>query len=107
MAAPAAIEPTGVALLGSTGSIGRQTIDVLTSAGGDRFKVVAMAAGTSEDVFARQVQRLRPRVVAMAAAGASRRITVPAGTTWLDTPDAMVQMALRDDVDLVIVATGG
>jgi len=107
MARPTANQPIGVALLGSTGSIGRQTIDVLSSADRDRFRVVAMAAGSNEGVFAGQVTRLRPSVVAMASSVASERVAVPAGTAWIDAPDAMEQMAVREDVDLVIVATGG
>src|SRR5436190_20216248 len=51
-AAVTAPGPVRVALLGSTGSIGRQTLDVLTSAGPDAFRVVAMAAGRDAATFA-------------------------------------------------------
>ena len=42
---PSSTAPLRVALLGSTGSIGRQTLDVLEAAGPDAFRVVALAAG--------------------------------------------------------------
>jgi 1-deoxy-D-xylulose-5-phosphate reductoisomerase len=98
---------TRVALLGSTGSIGRQAIDVLTAAETGAFDVVALAAGRDADTLSEQAALLRPRVVSMADREASARLRLPEGTTRLDAPDALVQMAVDDDVDLVIVATGG
>src|SRR5918993_5650489 len=81
--------PRGVALLASTGSIGRQTIDVL-AAHPDRFRVVALAAGTDRDGLHAQVDRLRPVVSALGA-----------------SDDGLIELATRDDVDLVVIATGG
>jgi len=98
---------TGVALLGSTGSIGRQTIDVLTSAEVGDFDVVALAAGRDADTLSEQAEQLQPRVVSIADPEAAARLRMPDGCTRLDGADALVQMAVRDDVDLVIVATGG
>ena len=50
--------PLGVALLGSTGSIGAQAVDVL-EAHGDRFRVVALATGRNAAALEGQVARLR------------------------------------------------
>ena len=96
-----------MALLGSTGSIGRQSLDVLESAGSECFDVVALATGQDVETFQAQLDRLQPRVVAMASTAAADRLALPDGTRRLDAPDAMEQMAVRDDVDLVVVATGG
>jgi 1-deoxy-D-xylulose-5-phosphate reductoisomerase len=96
-----------VALLGSTGSIGRQTVDVLTAAGQEAFEVVALAAGRDVVTLDAQVQRLRPRVVSMADRDAAARLRPPPGTRRVDGETALLEMATRDDVDLVIVATGG
>ena len=98
---------TGVALLGSTGSIGRQTVDVLTSGEAGAFDVVALAAGRNAATISDQAERLRPKVVSLADPEAAVDLRLPDGATRLDTADALVQMATRDDVDLVIVATGG
>jgi 1-deoxy-D-xylulose-5-phosphate reductoisomerase len=95
-----------VALLGSTGSIGRQALDVLTSAKG-RFEVVAMAAGSDAATFARQLDQARPRVAALADKTAAVSLDVPPETTLERAPDALEQFATRQDVDLVVVATGG
>ena len=89
MSSASSPEPRGVALLGSTGSIGRQTVDVL-AAHPDAFRVVALATGTNREALEEQVSRLQPAV------------SVVGGDD-----DALVELATRDDVDLVVVGTGG
>ena len=99
-------EPQGVALLGSTGSIGRQTMDVLASHP-DLFRVVALAAGRDARELSAQVHATKPRVVALADAEARRDLVLPDTTELLGDEDALETMATREDVDLVVVATGG
>ena len=53
-----------VAVLGSTGSIGVQALDIIDHFP-DRFEVVALAAGRNVDLLARQVRRHRPKLVAI------------------------------------------
>jgi 1-deoxy-D-xylulose-5-phosphate reductoisomerase len=98
--------PTRVALLGSTGSIGRQALDVLAGLG-DAFEVVAMAAGRDAERFAAQVAAVRPRVVTLADHDALSRLELPPGTVADGSDEALTAFATRDDVDLVLVATGG
>jgi 1-deoxy-D-xylulose-5-phosphate reductoisomerase len=98
----------GVALLGSTGSIGRQAIDVL--AGDATFRVVALAAGTNAGLLAEQVERLRPSAAALAEdapANAIARRVRDAGAALLVGDDALVELATRDDVEMVVVGTAG
>src|SRR4051794_12678984 len=59
-----------VAVLGSTGSVGTQTLDVLTRLP-DSFHVVGLAAGHWSDVFAAQVQTWEPACAAIATNGVS------------------------------------
>jgi 1-deoxy-D-xylulose-5-phosphate reductoisomerase len=89
MSSASSPEPRGVALLGSTGSIGRQVVDVL-AAHPDAFRIVALATGTNRQALEEQVSRLQPAV------------SVVGGDD-----DALVELATRDDVDLVVVGTGG
>jgi 1-deoxy-D-xylulose-5-phosphate reductoisomerase len=56
-----------IAILGSTGSIGRQTLDVVESLS-DRFCVVALAAGQNMELLAAQVMRHRPGLVSVSDA---------------------------------------
>jgi 1-deoxy-D-xylulose-5-phosphate reductoisomerase len=99
--------PVRVALLGSTGSIGRQTLDVIDSAGPDAFRVTALAAGRDATSFAAQLAAVRPAVASLADTEALARLEAPTGTTIDHAPGALERFATRDDVDMVIVATGG
>ncbi|MFN3926172.1 MAG: 1-deoxy-D-xylulose-5-phosphate reductoisomerase [Pseudanabaenaceae cyanobacterium] len=54
-----------LALLGSTGSIGTQTLDIVQQYP-DRFSVVSMCAGSNVELFAQQVCKFRPELVAIA-----------------------------------------
>lgn len=90
----------GIAILGSTGSIGRQTLDVIRALN-QEFRVVALAAGSNHKLLAEQVAEFRPKMV------------------WaegnFDTHDfdfecefiPMENMVADFEVDLVMVATTG
>lgn len=94
-----------IAVLGSTGSIGRQTLDVVRSLPG-RFNVIALAAGNNVTLLEEQVREFRPRFV---CAGREADYVMARGSSsglpvrWAE----MVEMAAHPDVDLVIVATVG
>ena len=114
MSSPSSADPAGagdraprrVALIGSTGSIGRQTVDVL-SALPDAFRVVALAAGNNAALLAEQADRLRPAAVAIAAEAGPAGLDLPLGTERVKGPDALIELATRDDVDIVVIGTGG
>jgi 1-deoxy-D-xylulose-5-phosphate reductoisomerase len=97
-----------VAILGSTGSIGVQALDVVGRFP-DRFEVVALAAGKNVERAAAQVRAFRPRLVAMAdaAAAAALRPLVPAGTAVLAGDDGVVECAVHPDVEFVLAAISG
>ena len=95
-----------MALLGSTGSIGRQTLEVL-AAHPDTFRVVGLAAGSNVGLLEEQAARFRPVVVSLGAEPRVATLDLPPGTIRVDGPDALEALATHDDVDLVIVATGG
>ena len=90
---------TRVAVLGSTGSIGTQTLDIV-AARPDRYEVAALGAASSVDLLVEQVERFRPPVVAIAdaslAAGLADR--VPAGTEVLAGGSALAEAALTAEV---------
>jgi 1-deoxy-D-xylulose-5-phosphate reductoisomerase len=98
--------PRRVALLGSTGSIGRQAVDVL-AAHPDAFEVVALATGSNGAVLAEQAARLKPSTVALGDEARLAALDLPPGTERLGGADALEELATRDDVDLVVVGTGG
>jgi len=95
-----------VALIGSTGSIGRQTVDVLAAMPG-AFRVVALAAGHNTTLLAEQAQRLKPAVVVAAEESPGSGLDLPPGTALHHGDDALAALVTRDDVDIVVVGTGG
>jgi 1-deoxy-D-xylulose-5-phosphate reductoisomerase len=99
-----------IAILGSTGSIGRSALSVV-DAHADRLEVVGLAAGTNAALLASQVQRYRPRVVAMATAHALDHARAAFDPHRPDTvavgPDGLVAVATHPDVDIVLCASSG
>src|SRR4029079_12934744 len=88
-----------VALLGSTGSIGRQTVEVL-AAHPDTFTVVALAAGSNAGLLGAQASRLRPNAVALGDEAALAGLDLPPAVDRIGGADALEALATRDDVDL-------
>ncbi len=97
-----------VAILGSTGSIGVQALDVVARFPG-RFEVVGLAAGRNVARLAEQVQRFRPRLVSVRDEAAARalRAAAPAGTEILAGDAGAVRIASHPDVDFVLAAISG
>ena len=95
--------PVRVAVLGSTGSIGRQALDVIRQLP-ERFTVTALAAGRNCDELARQVAEFRPHYTfAEAASPLLDDAVAAAGSTRASMDD----MAIADDVDILLVGTAG
>jgi 1-deoxy-D-xylulose-5-phosphate reductoisomerase len=90
---------TTVSIVGSTGSIGTQTLDVVAAAG-DRYEIVALGAATSVELLAEQARAVRPKVVALADAtrAAELEALVPPGTEVRAGADALASLATLADV---------
>ena len=95
-----------VAVVGSTGSIGAQTLDVLRSAP-DRFVVSALGAARSVDLLAAQAEEFHPGVVAIADSAFERRLAelLPAGIELRAGPGAL--SSLVETADVVLNAVVG
>ena len=90
---------TTVSLLGSTGSIGTQTVEVVRE-DPDRYQIVAIGAARSVDLLAEQARELRPKQVAIAdeqLASALQEL-VPPGTEVLAGPQSLADIATTADV---------
>jgi 1-deoxy-D-xylulose-5-phosphate reductoisomerase len=87
-----------VSLIGSTGSIGTQSVDVI-EAEPDRFEVVAIGAQRSVEVLVAQARRLRPAMVAIGDPTRHAEVVagVPSGTEVLAGPEALVHIATVAD----------
>jgi 1-deoxy-D-xylulose-5-phosphate reductoisomerase len=90
---------TTVSIVGSTGSIGTQALDVV-GAEGDRYEVVALGAASSVDLLAEQAHAVRPKVVAIADASRAAELEdrVPPGTEVRAGAEALASLATLADV---------
>jgi 1-deoxy-D-xylulose-5-phosphate reductoisomerase len=95
------VSARSVALVGSTGSIGTQAVDVVR-AEPDRYRVVSLGASTSVDALASQAEELRPERVAIADASLAPKLEelVPRGVEVLGGPEALADIAREADVVL-------
>jgi 1-deoxy-D-xylulose-5-phosphate reductoisomerase len=88
-----------IAVLGSTGSIGRQTLDIMRTLP-DKFKIVGLAAGENLGLLEKQVNEFEPEMVYYQKSNnrlnAGKYKFVP-----------MEELAAHPDVDVVVIATSG
>jgi len=101
----------GLVVLGSTGSIGENTLDVALRHPG-RFRIAGLAARANVDVLFRQCLRCRPDYAAMldpvAAAQLQERLAAAhCDTRVLTGPEALVTVATLPDAELVMAAIVG
>jgi 1-deoxy-D-xylulose-5-phosphate reductoisomerase len=101
----------GLVVLGSTGSIGENTLDV-AARHPDRFRVVGIAARANDRILAEQCLRFRPAVAAMLDGAAAARLTerlTAAGcnTRVLAGPEALQTVATLPEAELVMAAIVG
>ena len=96
-----------ISILGSTGSIGRQTLDVVDDMG---LTVAAITAHSSVDRMEEQVRRYRPRLAVMTDERAARELAVRVAdteTTILGGFDALEEAATAPEADTVVTAVVG
>ena len=101
-------------ILGSTGSIGTNTLDVVRQ-NPDRFRVFALAAGRNIDLLAQQIQEFKPagggrsgrrrcRSPARAASDSGIPVDIP---ELLSGPEALIRIAIAPEVDTVMSSIVG
>lgn len=96
-----------VAVLGSTGSIGRSTLDVIARYP-DRLQLVGMAARSRVDVLAQQAAAFDPPLVAVWDERKAQTLhQLTGGRRVLVGPEGLSQLATDSRVDLVVIATSG
>jgi len=104
-----AAAPLRVAVLGSTGSIGRSTLDVI-AASPDRFSPHLLAAHRSTRLLLEQAQACRPRWVVVIDPAAAAEIgagALPEGTSLAVGPEALDDLVQSPEVDRVVSAMSG
>jgi 1-deoxy-D-xylulose-5-phosphate reductoisomerase len=99
-----------IAILGSTGSIGRSALSVV-EAHADRLEVVGLAAGSNASLLAGQIAHLRPRVAAIATPHAldtvRSHLGAAAAPLLMAGAEGLVAVATHPDVDVLLCASSG
>lgn len=94
--------PKGLAILGSTGSVGTQTLNVLRTFP-NHFRVVGLAANRNLSVLQSQVEEFRPTLVSCQGTGGEKAAVL----SHRATDCTIEEMVVDPDVDLVVTATAG
>ncbi len=98
-----------LAILGSTGSIGVSTLEIV-AAHPDKFRIIALSAGKNLELFARQIRQFRPKLVAVADRDdipqlrvllADQEVVITGGV------EGLCAVATADNVQMVVAAIVG
>jgi 1-deoxy-D-xylulose-5-phosphate reductoisomerase len=107
------MKPKGVAILGSTGSIGCNTLRVIKSLGGDGFRVVALGAGHNVQILADQIATHLPELVSVETDDAAHDLRARLFERDIDLPriivgePGLIEVATHPQADCVVSATVG
>jgi len=101
--------PTRIAVLGSTGSIGRSTLEVVAGSE-DRLRVVALTAHGNTALLLQQAQRIRPRWIVITDPQAASRqdwSQLPGDVELLIGPESLARIVADPEIDIVVSAIVG
>jgi 1-deoxy-D-xylulose-5-phosphate reductoisomerase len=105
--------PRGISILGSTGSIGCNTLRVIESLGAERFRVVALGAGGNFEKLTEQIELFKPEVVSVNSEETAERLQHELRTRGISAPairaggEALVEVATHEHADCVVSGTVG
>lgn len=97
-----------IAILGSTGSIGTQTLEVV-QAHPDQFRVVALSAGRNISLLKQQIEQFSPRMVSVQTKELAEQLKneIQTSITILYGEEGMIEVATFPDADFVVTAIVG
>ncbi len=100
--------PQGIAILGSTGSIGRNALRVIEALGPE-YQVVGLSAHRNVELLAEQTRRYKPRLVAITHedAAAQFRALMNGDVKTMSGPQSLTELVQSDAVDTVLTAVVG
>lgn len=97
-----------IAVLGSTGSIGTQTLDVVAK-NPDRFRIIAVAANTNDRLIEEQIEKFKPEYAVLVNPSAAKRLKdrYIGYTKILSGKEGLLQAATLENVDTVVTSMVG
>ncbi len=107
------MKPRGISILGSTGSIGGNTLRVIESLGAARFRVVALGAGGNFTKLTEQINQFKPQLVSVNSEDAAEKLRSELRTRGISAPairigeNGLVEVATHERADCVVSGTVG
>ncbi|MBF8258035.1 MAG: 1-deoxy-D-xylulose-5-phosphate reductoisomerase [Actinobacteria bacterium] len=99
--------PAGVAVLGSTGSVGRSALEVIARFP-DKFRVTALCAGRNARRLGEQARRFRPSLVCLSDESSAKRLSgLPRGTRAVFGEEGMTEAVCATGTRVVLAAASG
>ncbi|MFH1709925.1 MAG: 1-deoxy-D-xylulose-5-phosphate reductoisomerase [bacterium] len=98
-----------ISILGSTGSIGRQTLEVI-SASPNRFKIIGLAAKDNLSILAEQIKKFSPKIVSVDTEASAAVLQEKLGKTQTVIyfgSEGLIKVSSHKEVDTVVVAIPG
>ena len=105
--------PRGVSILGSTGSIGCNTLRVIAALGADRFRVLALGAGGNFEKLAEQIDQFKPQLVSVNSDDTAAKLKEELRARSISAPAirvgeaGLVDVATHERADCVVSGTVG
>ncbi len=99
------MEKKKILVLGSTGSIGTQTLDVVRHYP-DRFEVVGLCANSSYELLNKQINEFSPKYVGLGNSSLADKLIAPSSKTYLGE-DGIIDMCHECGADIVVCAMVG
>ncbi len=95
-----------IAILGSTGSIGTSTLEVIEKYP-EKYQVVGLAAGNNAELLQEQVEKFKPEAVSLSNSSGADLLNVSSGTEILSGIEGACRIAAMSEADVVVVAISG
>ncbi|MEQ8188227.1 MAG: 1-deoxy-D-xylulose-5-phosphate reductoisomerase [Candidatus Eremiobacterota bacterium] len=98
-----------ISILGSTGSIGRQTLEVI-SAFPEKFRVTGLAAGNNIELLAEQIKKFRPEIVSVGEEKSVKKLKALLGDYRAEIyfgTDGLIKVASYNETELVVLSVVG
>jgi len=101
------MEKKKISILGSTGSIGTQALEVVEKLS-DKFEILALSGGDNTDLLKRQIEKFKPKTVCTKSAGANKELQREfSSVKFLSGDEGLEEICSDTQNDLIAVAVSG